>query len=272
MKIGNYEVPEIRLIPNAVSDVKKIYDVIKNGQIETKEIGNVFGYKDYATGVFYRRLNALLSYGLLERLGSSTYKVTELGSGLSYPEPEKENIVRNKAILFVSLWNELFKKFGKNPPLDTFWIQLKNITSIEPPEAQKLQNQIRKWYMDDISLLTLDPLGHPITDNAAYEDKIVKEEKLGVNSVSSSNQIQPQFTPPRPVGDPSTYELIQFDKVTLSLPKKDLRKHYEKLQKYMKIYLEDYKEPKDSLQSALNEAVEDTTTETMGNPETPTND
>ncbi len=66
MKVGNYEVPDNRLIPNAIADAKKIYDVVKTGQIRTGEIGKVFGYKDYATGIFYRRLNSMISYGLLD--------------------------------------------------------------------------------------------------------------------------------------------------------------------------------------------------------------
>ena len=37
-------------------------------------------------------------------------------------------------------------------------------------------------------------------------------------------------------------ELIQFGKISLLLPKKDLVKQWDKLKKYMVIYLEDYVE------------------------------
>ena len=43
----------------------------------------------------------------------------------------------------------------------------------------------------------------------------------------------------------SDNELINFGKASLSLPKKDLEKQWEKLQRYMEIFLEDYEEPKE---------------------------
>lgn len=204
MRLGTYEIPEVRLVPNAIADVKKIYDIVKTESIGTKEIGTVFGYKQHSTGIFYRRLTSMLAYGLLSQLSRSTYKVSEVGIALCYPEPEKESLYKNKAILNVGLWNEIFKKFGKNPPLDNFWIQLKNITGIEPVEAQKMQSQIRKWYLDDISLLTLDPLGHPIMDGISpLEEKNmqVHEETKGLSSNAPNiRSVSQELVPPDSLG------------------------------------------------------------------------
>jgi len=229
MKVGNYEVPDNRLIPNAIADAKKIYDVVKTGQIRTGEIGKVFGYKDYATGIFYRRLNSMISYGLLEKIGSKSYHVTDLGMNLCYPDPAKEQVLKNKAILSVSLWNELLEKCGKVPPNNNFWIQLKNIAKAEPNEAQKIENQIKKWYMKDISIVTLDSLGHPILENVENISNNTQDQHL---SQSSSQGKQESRT---------DVETISFDKYEVTLPKGDLLKEWEKLKKYMDIKLEDYK-------------------------------
>lgn len=32
MKVGSYEIPEHRLVPNVIADAKKIYDIVKTGQ------------------------------------------------------------------------------------------------------------------------------------------------------------------------------------------------------------------------------------------------
>lgn len=243
MKVGNYDVPDNRLIPSAVSDAKKIYDVVKTSQIKTSEMGKVFGYKTYTTGVFYRRLNSMIGYGLLEKISSTSFKITNLGMELCYPDPDKENILKNKAILNVGLWKELFDKCGKTPPISNFWIQLKNIAKVEPNEAQKIESQVKKWYMDDIALVTLDPLGHPILDDGI--SKGISNEKHLRSGSAQGEQMSQQLLPPQIQSNPNN-ELIQFGKVSLALPKKDLKKQWDKLQKYMEIYLEDYVEESDS--------------------------
>jgi hypothetical protein len=141
----------------------------------------------------------------------------------------------------VPLWNEIFKKFGKNPPLENFWIQLKNITGIEPIEAQKLQGIIRKWYLDDISLIILDPLGHPVMDqenNVVVENDVQQKSPQDLSfGKPKGNTMSQQLVSPQP-----DQEKLEFGKAVIFLPKNELKKEWEKLQKYMKIYLEDYEE------------------------------
>lgn len=257
MMFGSYDVPEIRLVPNSIADVKKVYDIVKTEHIGTKEIGNVFGYKQHSTGIFYRRLTSMTSYGLLTQMSRSSYKVSDLGIALCYPEPEKEAMFKNQAILNVKLWNEIFKKFGKNPPTENFWIQLKNITGIEPVEAQKIQSQIRKWYIDDISLLTLDPLGHPLADEST-QGQVDTQSKPLISISTNNSQMSQQLVQPKSAPNNSvTHELIQFGEVSLSLPKKDLRKQWGKLQKYMEIYLEDYQEEQEISNSITSQEATD---------------
>jgi len=78
LKIGNYEIPDIRL-SEAIQDVKKIFDKVKNTQDLTHytDIAVMLDYRSKIGGAFYRRLNSLTLFGLLE--GRAKYRITELG-------------------------------------------------------------------------------------------------------------------------------------------------------------------------------------------------
>lgn len=166
--------------------------------LSQEKIGTVFGYKQYSTGIFYRILGSMVAYGLLEKSGGVEYRVTELGTALCFPDPEKETSLKNKAILNVKLWNELFKKHGKNIPKENFQIQLKNIAKVEPKEAQKIENKIKKWYIDDVSLVTLDPLGHPIMDDSVSENSLVDTQDQHLSqTVTQDNNMSRQIEIPQ---------------------------------------------------------------------------
>ena len=259
MKVGSFEIPDHRLIPKVVADTKKIYDAMQTEGIKTSELAGVLGYKTYATGVFYRRLNAMISYGLLSKISSTSYHVTNLGMELCYPDPDQQAILTNKAVLNVELWEKFFAKFQKNPPNSGFWIQIKNLTGIDPKEAQKIENKVKKWYMEDISLVTLDQSGHPILDVEPLSEKDQNTEHLRSSQTQADQSSQQVFAPSIP--ETSESELIQFGKVSLSLPKKDLKKQWNKLQKYMEIYLEDYEESEQSKELVTEEVKEPTTSE-----------
>lgn len=218
MKLGSFEVPEKRFVPDAIADIKKIYDAVKSDEIASKDLSVMLGYKHPTATPFYMRLNSMVAYGLLE--GRGTFRVSNLGKSLAYPENEKqEKIMKSKAILNVSLWKELYQKFGKSPPADNFWVQIKNITGIEPQEAQGVEKQIRKWYIDDIMYISEDVL----------QSSESKTEGLTQNEPNSKPTSQQNM------------QTIYFDKYQISLPKGDLVKEWEKLKKYMEIKLEDYK-------------------------------
>ena len=248
MKVGSYEIPDSRLVPSAIADAKKIYDVIKTGQIKTSEIGKVFGYKNYATGVFYRRLNSMVGYGLIKKISSTSYQITDLGTGLCYPDPAKEQVLKNRAVLNVELWSKLLEKCGKDLPSNNFWIQLQNIAKMEPQEAQKMESQIKKWYVDDIALVTLDPLGHPIIDDGTNNSNPPEQKPDGKDLRLGSPQIKPEVD--------EDMETISFDRYQVSLPKGDLKKEWNKLKKYMDIKLEDYEYKEPELYRKQDEELE----------------
>ena len=152
MKLGAYEIPEFRLAPNCVQDIKKIYDASKFEKITSKDLAKLLGYVDSTSGRFYSRLKSLTVYGLMETGGGN--QVSKLGYEIAYPEsPEQEDLVRKKAIFHVELWRQLYKLVGRNPSQENFWLQLKNASGIDAPEAQKNASIVRKWYMEDVSLV-----------------------------------------------------------------------------------------------------------------------
>ena len=246
MKIGNYEIPDIRL-SEAIQDVKKIFDKVKNTQDLTHytDIAVMLDYRSKIGGAFYRRLNSLTLFGLLE--GRAKYRVTELGENISYPIDElNKNELTTKAFLSVPLWNKIYSKHGKQLS-DNVWFDIKNITGISAPEAQAVEKDVRKWYLEDVVLVVEKPISK---NEDSTSITLLKENnskpnfedyKVGSNINKEnfkSNNYQNNFNI-----NETTLEKIPFGKdIIIYLPKGNILKAWEKAQKYMKLYLEDFEE------------------------------
>src|SRR4051812_1404421 len=117
MELGAFEIPEIRLYPDCIALIKTIYDAIGSDSISSLDLAKTLGYASNTTTTFYRRLNSMVIYGLIERRGK--FVITDLGKKLAYPESEgtRKKLIK-EAILSVPLWREIYNKYGKNPPED----------------------------------------------------------------------------------------------------------------------------------------------------------
>jgi len=246
LKIGNYEIPDIRL-SEAIQDVKKIFDKVKNTQDLTHytDIAVMLDYRSKIGGAFYRRLNSLTLFGLLE--GRAKYRVTELGENISYPIDEaNKNELTTKAFLSVPLWNKIYSKHGKQLS-DNVWFDIKNITGISAPEAQAVEKDVRKWYLEDVVFVVEKPISknEDSTSITLLEENNSKpnfeDYKVGSNINKEnfkSNNYQNNFNIYE-----TTLEKIPFGKdIIIYLPKGNILKAWEKAQKYMKLYLEDFEE------------------------------
>ena len=246
MKIGNYEIPDIRL-SEAIQDVKKIFDKVKNTQDLTHytDLAVMLDYKSKIGGAFYRRLNSLTLFGLLE--GRAKYRVTELGENISYPIDEaNKNELTSKAFLSVPLWNKIYSKHGKQLS-DNVWFDIKNITGISAPEAQAVEKDVRKWYLEDVVFVVekSNSKNEDSTSITLLEENNSKpnfeDYKVGSNINKEnfkSNNYQNNFNI-----NETTLEKIPFGKdIIIYLPKGNILKAWEKAQKYMKLYLEDFEE------------------------------
>jgi hypothetical protein len=254
LKIGNYEIPDIRL-SEAIQDVKKIFDKVKNTQDLThySDLAVMLDYKSKIGGAFYRRLNSLTLFGLLE--GRAKYRVTELGENISYPVNESQKTELNsKAFLNVPLWNKLYNKHGKQLP-DNVWFDVKNITGISAPEAQSIEKDVRKWYLDDVVFM-VDRSNNKIEDQVnLMTDENMPKFAVDDFGYSSKDKDKNMYREAQRINE-FDLERIPFGKdIIIYLPKGNITKAWEKAQRYMKLYLEDYEEfsrvPKDDIQTNL---------------------
>lgn len=246
MKLGDYEIPDMRLIPNAMTILDEIYSVKQRNKVLSKDLAIHLGFKYGTETYFYRKLKTLLSYGLLE--GKGSYQVSELGEILLHPRTDKvKEIAKTKAVLNVDLWKAIRDKVGTKPREDNFWSVLVDITKVNPDTAKKEQSKILKWYMEDIGLMSEDLIESEL-DIGNYD----KVQHL-TQGTEQNNQMSQQMESPK-LNNFSDVEILSFDKYQIALPKGDLKKEWDKLKKYMDIKLEDYKyeEPKIELDKVEN--------------------
>ncbi len=237
MKIGNYEIPDIRL-SEAIQDVKKIFDKVKNTQDLThySDIAVMLDYKSKIGGAFYRRLNSLTLFGLLE--GRAKYRITDLGENISYPiNDEQRAELSSKAFLNVPLWNKLYAKHGKQLG-DNVWFDIKNITGISAPESQSVEKDIRKWYLDDVVFVIEKP-----SVKSGEQTNSLLEDNTKLNEITKVEDSNPSYRETLKIDNNTILEKIPFGKdIIIYLPKGNIVKSWEKAQRYMKLYLEDYNE------------------------------
>ena len=157
-----------------------------------------------------------------------------------------ENELTSKAFLSVPLWNKIYSKHGKHLS-DNVWFDIKNITGISAPEAQAVEKDVRKWYLEDVVFVVEKPISknEDSTSITLLEENNSKpnfeDYKVGSNVNKEnfkSNNYQNNFNI-----NETTLEKIPFGKdIIIYLPKGNILKAWEKAQKYMKLYLEDFEE------------------------------
>lgn len=251
MRIGSYEIPEVRFTSGAFNDIKKIYDNVKSvdRQIHANDLALLLGYKTPTSGGFYRRINSLISYGLLE--GRGKFRVTKNGEDILYPRDEDHRkLLLRESVLRVSLWNEFYKKFKRDLP-ENLWLEIKDLTGVSSAEAQSVEKEVRRWYLNDTepiagedSLVTPPDklrggLGNDLAEDAP--------RNLNLQSLQTlrSNEIE---------------EIPFAGKYAIKKPaNEDIRKSWERLKRYMEIYLEDFSE--ESSKMAVDSGTSETSLE-----------
>lgn len=152
MKVGKYNIPVYRLHPKLFQATKILYETFKSDEAtDMLTVAKLFEHKTERSGAFLTKLADLRSYGLITKRG---VKVTELGKRLTYDSSDDERNKACKEALFnIPLWKELFSRFGKTIPTSNFWAELTKITSIEAPDAQKIEENVRNAYLSDFRYL-----------------------------------------------------------------------------------------------------------------------
>lgn len=229
MRIGNFEIPELRLIPTAVAILEDIYKIKKRERIQSKDLAILLGHKYGTETHFYRKVRTLEEYGLLE--GKGSFQITELGERLLHPRDEIEKqSARTKSVLNVPLWKEVYDKQGKSPRDDNFWAVLVDITKTDPDTAKGLSSRILKWYQEDIAHISAELINTDknIEQGTQTQDlrSITTKDNLGM-----SQSLLPPIT--------EGMEKFLLGKSTIVLPKENMKKEWSKIKKMIDIYMED---------------------------------
>lgn len=162
MKVGTYDIPDHRLEPTLIDATKKIYEKFRSDEADKESVAQLLGHKS-ASGAFAQKLSNMRAYGLITKRG---IKVTELGKKITYGDTEEiRNNALKEAILNIPLWSEIYSKHGVDLPKEDFWVDLRTITGLEAPDAQKLEDDVRKAYIQD-------------TRNIVEETKTVGDEDM----------------------------------------------------------------------------------------------
>jgi hypothetical protein len=228
----------MRLYPTAVADANKLIEA-KVVEIDYKTLAKVWKYKMPNTGSFYRRLNSLLAYGLLEAAGTrGRFRVTQLAKDLYHPmnDEHRKNLYK-QAVMNIPLWKELHTHVGKEVP-PSIYVHLKNITGAEPAEVEKAEAAVRKWYFEDISLVPEEILPKHYSANIA-------------ESVSVSDSVSAFVAR----GDANT-TTIPFGDMSVTLPKHDIVGSWDLLQQYMKLYLKTHPQNPDRADNANSSSTD----------------
>jgi hypothetical protein len=248
LRIGSHEIPEIRFNSGAFSDIKKIYDNVKSvdRQIHANDLALLLGYKTPTSGGFYRRINSLISYGLLE--GRGKFRVTKNGEDIIYPRDEehRKQLFR-ESVLRVTLWNEFYKKFKTDLP-ENLWLEIKDLTGVSSAEAQSVEKEVRRWYLNDTEQIARD---HSLPN--------LSEKLHGETDSEFTEDIHrlPKYQSVPALGSIEIEEISFAGKYAIKKPaNENMRRSWERLKKYMDIYLEDYTE------ETSNSATDTETSET----------
>jgi hypothetical protein len=205
LQLGTYDIPEVRLEPDAIRDIKRIYNEIKKGEIQTNDLAKMLGYSAPNSGKFYSRISSLVDYGLLE--GRGRYRVTQLGREISYiagDEAYKRDLYK-KAVFNVPLWKTIHDRYPDQLP-ENFWYVLKNITEVDAPDIHKVENEIRKRYLEDMALIQTDS-----SEEQQQKDYTVDESKQNIPMPS------PQLVTPTTYAETETVAL-NINKKIFNIP------------------------------------------------------
>lgn len=172
MKIGRYDIPDLRLFPTLVDATKLIYDKFTSEEISDMEmLARLLGHKSAKSGAFLSKMAALRAYGLIE--GRGAVRVSDIGKKLTYATDEDDRIdAIEKAINRIPLWKELRSKYPQGLPEINFWVNLATLAGLEAPDAQRIEGQVKREYLQDLKHLPERKAPVPVT-------KLEEEAKVG---------------------------------------------------------------------------------------------
>lgn len=232
MRLGRFGIPETRLVPTCLDDTKSISTSPNYRNLSPKELAALLGYTDPRGGAYYRRSSSLLYYGLLKE-NADHFELTELGQIITYSTEDKTRFY-SQAVLNVELWKELYTRHGKDLP-ENLAVHLRNLAAVDLIQAQKYEKDIRRWYEEDISL---------VSNEFAQEQERKSYMQLDTNnqmqSETSNMMSTPSTTTPPIENRKEEIEEYSFEsgRVLVRLPKENKKEIWKTVSRVMNIYLD----------------------------------
>ena len=134
--------------------------------------------------------------------------------------------------------NEFYKKYRRDLP-ENLWLEIKDLTGVSSAEAQSVEKEVRRWYLNDTEQI------------AGEHSSLNLSEKLhgGIGSEFTEDTGRIPKYQSIPATESIEIEEIPFaGKYSIKKPaNEDIRKSWERLKRYMDIYLEDFREESSDL-------------------------
>ena len=155
MEIGGEYIPDMRLYPELVDGVKKLYGKFGSNDVDQETVAQLMGHKSASSSQWrVVRLRCLKDYRLVE--GRGKIRVTDVGKRLTQGDSKEQIDALVESVTSISFWNKLFEKYtkiGKPLPTDNFWMDLRQIIGedkLSPDEAKSKAEKVRKAFLEDV--------------------------------------------------------------------------------------------------------------------------
>lgn len=207
MQVGNYSIPDSpNRLPDLLDPLRKIYDVYSTNDIKdvlkNDGLATLLNYKSSNNGSYQRKIKGFREYGLLE--GKGDLRVSIRGENILYGTEVEKNKALKDAFLSIPLWNKFFEKFGKNLPMNDFWLHLKETTGCSPKDAQDMENSVRDAYTKDAN--AIGDLGSHLEEKSSSMEHPRNDE-----SKNSQNSVEAQSKDDGELALTALYRLEAFD-------------------------------------------------------------
>jgi hypothetical protein len=218
MNIGSYSIPDVRLQPTLVTDLRTMYGKFEQRDVDFTTLASVWGHTNARSGTFTAKKAVMITYGLIE--GRGKVHVTETGRKIAQIPPNPKELQEGlvEAISNIPLWKELYQKYtkvGKDLPTSDFWLDLRQMCQVSPEEAQNKAEMVRKAYLEDITGIT---------------SKGGDTGKMGDNQQSGGQASQGAVSS-------AGVETFKIGAIEIKLPKEGLKEAWEKAKKIIDIYI-----------------------------------
>ncbi|MCS4537255.1 MAG: hypothetical protein HYY67_00140 [Thaumarchaeota archaeon] len=222
MEIGTYSIPEPYRLPSLVNDIRTIYNKFESKEVDLDTLAPILGHKSAKSGAFTSKLASMRAYNLID--GRGKVRVTETGRKIALPSPNKpdeQNEGLIEAVNNIPLWRELYQKLTKvGKPLSPtdFWVEIRQICSVAPEEAQNKAELVRKAYLEDIKDISVPKQGEKQTMSGTQ------------NGGQGAGSVTPQAT--------INTEVISFEggALRVTLPKENIKDSWKRVKKMVDAY------------------------------------